>query len=330
MVEIGFDTSYLRVLTIDGKVCTSCCATLYNDAACCCFTDPSPDAWSASQTYAKYDCVSHSDGLKYFSKRDGNIGHEPRVMPSSAWWAMYGSCSAGRWEFGPYGGIINVPPKYYMAVAGEMTRVYRATGDTYICRVPSQRFELNRTAGYPDFCFYTGYCTVSTQNWNSITNTWKNDTSEIAVILALRTKEADSDELVYCTGFYTANTGNPPITYVGWLWGPKVSVAGSNFWIPWGHSWLDSIEPHYPSCSIVGTSSKSWEEEMFIWGTGYIDTSYTVNKSWVPADCDYQAWDSAVNYVVDDCVYHGGCFYKCTNGHINKEPPNASYWELVE
>lgn len=251
-------------------------------------------------------------------------------MPSSAWWAMYGSCSAGRWEFGPYGGIINVPQKYYMAVAGEMTEVERTSGYTYIIRVPSQRLELTRTPGYPESCFYTGYCTVNAQTWNSDSQIWKNWESEIAVILALRTKEHGTDEFEYCTGFYAANTGNPPVVPVGWLWSPKVSVAGSSFWIPWGHSWLDSIEPHYPVCSIVGTSSKSWDTEMFIWGTGYIDTSYTVNKSWVPADCDYQAWDSAVQYVVDDCVYHEGCFYKCTNGHINKEPPNASYWELVE
>ena len=38
------------------------------------------------------------------------------------------------------------------------------------------------------------------------------------------------------------------------------------------------------------------------------------------------AWNNGVNYVIGDLVVEGGINYYCILGHINQQPPNATYW----
>ncbi len=42
--------------------------------------------------------------------------------------------------------------------------------------------------------------------------------------------------------------------------------------------------------------------------------------------CD---WDNEKNYIVGDITVHGEVIYTCNQNHINQEPPNASYWDVV-
>lgn len=41
------------------------------------------------------------------------------------------------------------------------------------------------------------------------------------------------------------------------------------------------------------------------------------------------AWNSGTSYEVDDAVENNGSSYICTAAHSNREPPNASYWDLL-
>ena len=38
------------------------------------------------------------------------------------------------------------------------------------------------------------------------------------------------------------------------------------------------------------------------------------------------AWSNATTYVIGDLVVEGGVNYYCISGHINQQPPNATYW----
>lgn len=59
--------------------------------------------------------------------------------------------------------------------------------------------------------------------------------------------------------------------------------------------------------------------------TAYLGLAYQGNPglNWLGA------WSNATAYVVNDVVFEQGSSYVCISDHVNQQPPNAVYWDLL-
>lgn len=90
---------------------------------------------------------------------------------------------------------------------------------------------------------------------------------------------------------------------------------------------------------VFGNTAKEWNstngfaagELAWYRGLWYrCSTTHAATNSPPPGNANWTStpgiWSFAVPYAVNDIVVHEGAVYRCTVGHVNQEPPNASYW----
>jgi hypothetical protein len=121
--KVSWDVDNLKVLyrPTGNKVDACCCLTAeYSVNDCCCFLDPSTDAWSSGTTYAVDDLAEYS-GKTWSSLQNNNLNHAPA---ENTWWHKVSdaiSCGNTNWDaYPPYGGP-GKTPKYITATFSGIT-----------------------------------------------------------------------------------------------------------------------------------------------------------------------------------------------------------------
>ena len=122
MVQVAWSTSNLKVYTArDGSatVCESCCDGLAESFRpgdgsydCCCFLDPSTEAWDSQTTYNTGGLAEYNNAT-WKSLQDNNLNHSPSV---GAWWTVVSgttNCGNSDWDTTPPYGGPGKTPLYY-------------------------------------------------------------------------------------------------------------------------------------------------------------------------------------------------------------------------
>lgn len=302
--RIAWSPDNQRILTKNGRICTSCCFlpefSIYD---CPIFTDPSPTAWSSGIIYKLHECVSHS-GQNYYSTTDNNIGHEPGTDDK---WTTYTSCGNSNWNsYPPFGGIGRTPAYYALSSRIEQDYVY--TDGYYGCSPAlTRKFIVEGSAIVPQ----------NPQNWCS----WGGNTTQSYYY-------NDILDFPTCSKTPDVQYDNPyPISvYL------QCSVTMVGFYYPtWRMDfWGENI--------ISGTRSRTTETQ-YPWYT----KTEVWTMSWRPVDCIYSLWKDSTDYKVNDCVTWLGRFFKAClasgpNNGGSQEPSvdapggctGVNYWRIIE
>lgn len=127
-------------------LCKTCCGF---GSDCCCFIDPTPDAWSSTTTYIIDDLVAYSWGT-YRSLQNNNLNHRPS---DAVWWTQISSRNCGNedWnKYSPYGGPGKTPKYLTIEFSGI---VYQDIGFCGWPSTPNRKFLLTQSGAG---CYWIG------------------------------------------------------------------------------------------------------------------------------------------------------------------------------
>ena len=325
MVTVGWDTSALKVLmNTDGdKVCEGCCDSFeytFASGDCCCFLDPSPDAWDSGTTYDTGDMVSYS-GSNYYSTIDNNLNNTP---PAAGKWVLYISCGNETWNDTPPFGGVGKTPRYYALSVDYLYHYYLTANPT--SSFDKYSFSDLYVLDNVSTCMWEIEC-QDTDHLHEDENGSTSDTQPFNARLNLRDTTdpiaAGFDE--DCNFYSTAQDG------LGWAEAYPTTDECDGLDGPFGNSVF------FDECKTKGTSAIDCSLPFYTY-----TRNWQITMSWRPLDCDYSLYDTATNYSIDACVAYSGRFWRCciSNGpgtvHGVQNPTGtdttctgSNYWKVV-